>query len=394
MTTIDPAPPPSAAAGGHERAAIAALATVAFVLNLNTNVLGAVLPFARGDLALDGTGERYLIGAGALGAAIGALALNVLVRRLGQRAVLLGGLIGFAVLSVGHVLPPTWWPFLLLRFGSGLAVGVAYAAASGFAAEVAPYARRGRAMGMFTAGMFLAIPIGMPLAVLLGKAGHWQWIFLVQAALAVLGALWVRRVVPEAAAVPRVHLFGVLFEPGVLATLLATMLHVGSFFTTVQLATSWLDSSGIVAKDDQLLVWVGLGVASVLGSALLGRLSDRVGKRNFVLMTSAALVLCFGLLAQEPRGLELLLLGTLLAATAAARTGPLQALLSGLVAKARVPALMGLRGFSMQLGVVLFAGAAAQLPADGGFRAVLLLAAVCQLLSYVVIRTGARERAA
>jgi predicted MFS family arabinose efflux permease len=175
------------------------------------------------------------------------------------------------------------------------------------------------------------------------------------------------------------------------AGLLATLLHVGSFFTTVQLAATWLDQSGRLAKDQHMQLWVGLGAASVVGSVLFGRVSDLVGKRNFVLATSAVLVGCFLYLAREPEALGLLIGGSVLAVCASARTGPLQALVSGLVPRHQLNALMSWRGFAMQIGVSGFAVAAAPLAERLGFRGVLFLAAGCQFVSYVLIRMWVRE---
>jgi hypothetical protein len=102
-------------------------------------------------------------------------------------------------------------------------------------------------------------------------------------------------------------------------------------------------------------------------------------------------VICFIVLARGPSPLMLLLVGCLLALAAAARTGPLQALVSGLVKADQLGALMGLRGFSMQVGVFLFAMGAAGLAKRLGFEGVLVLAAGCQFLSYLAIRFGVRE---
>ncbi|MEO6595220.1 MAG: MFS transporter [Planctomycetota bacterium] len=377
---------------GQERLAVASLALAAFALNLNTNVLGALLPFVRVEMALASGDAKYLVAAAAFGSAIGALAVGWLAGRHGRRPVLVAGLLAFVVLSLGHLLTTSFWPFLLLRALSGVAVGLAYAAASALVADVSPYARRGATMGRFNAGMFLAIPIGMPLSVLLANAGYWSAIFAAQALVAALGCWWAMRAVPDSRPnEPAATTMMVLKPPAVRAVLVATMLHVGSFFTTVQLATTWLDESGRVAKEDQMLLWIGLGAASVLGSALLGRLSDRMGKRNFVLVTSIVLVASFVVLAREPGALVLLLAGAVLAVTAAARTGPLQALLSGLVPRHQLGALMGLRGFVMQLGVFAFALAAAPISSELGFRGVLMFAAGCQLMSYVAIRFWVRE---
>lgn len=373
----------------QERLAIAALAMAAFALNLNTNVLGALLPFVRGTLGFAEQDAGHVLAAAALGSAVGALGLGPLAERLGRRSALLLGLSTFVLANLGHLLVASFWPFLVLRAVAGFAVGLAYAAASALAAEVAPYARRGAAMGWFNAGMFLAIPLGMPLSVALARGGWWQGVFAVQAAVAALGALWTVRAVPDRPARGTGgSLRGVLGGRAVVAGLLATMLHVGSFFTTVQLATTWLDRSGRLPKEDQIAVWIGLGIASVVGSAVFGKLADRTGKRRFVLATSLVLVGVFLSLATEPGPAWLAGLGALLAMTAAARTGPLQALVSGLVPERDLGTLMGLRGAVMQVGVFVFALLAQPVAAALQFPGVLGLAAACQLGSFLVIVWG------
>ncbi|MBL8727662.1 MAG: MFS transporter [Planctomycetes bacterium] len=393
MTGPDATPPPAPPVTlAREHRAAAALALAAFALNLNTNVLGALLPFLPSALAAVGGGDKLLLAAAAVGSAIGALLVGPLAARRGRRGALVGGLLLFVCSCALHPLAGSFWPFLALRALSGLAVGVAYASASSLVAELWPYARRGRAMGIFTAAMFLAIPVGLPLAVELARRGLWSGIFVVQALVGALGCWLALRAVPASAPVERRGGgWSVLREPGVVPALLATMLHVGSFFVTVQLASTWLDETGLVAKADQPWVWVGLGAVSVFGSAGFGGLSDRIGKRNFVLITSVVLVGCFGMLSQMPRSEVLIGLAVVLAATAAARTGPLQALVSSLVPGDRYAAVMGLRGFAMQAGVAAFALGAAPVAAELGFRGVLMLAALCQFLSYVAIRFGVRE---
>ncbi|MBX3464308.1 MAG: MFS transporter [Planctomycetes bacterium] len=392
MTAASVPPPADAAGPARRRLAAAALALAAFALNLNTNVLGALLPFLRAELDLAAGGEQLLLAAAAAGSALGALAVGPLAARHGRRGALVLGLLLFSATCALHPLASGYLPFLGLRFGSGLAVGTAYAAASALVAELWPYARRGAAMGTFTAAMFLAIPVGMPLATALAAHGAWWGIFALQALLGAVGCWWVLRAVPASAPIEsRRGGLRVLALPGVAAALAATMLHVGSFFVTVQLASTWLDTEGLVAKEDQMWVWVGLGVVSVFGSALLAPLSDRTGKRPFVLLTSVVLVGCFGLLARGPGPGLLVGTAVVLAATAAARTGPLQALVSSLVPADRFAAVMGLRGCAMQCGVAAFALASAPVAKDLGFRGVLVLAAGCQFLSYAVIRFGVRE---
>ena len=371
--------------------AVLALAMSAFVLNLNSNVMGALLPFLRGEFGFDDDGGAMLLAAAGAGSALGALLVADVSRWCGRRAVLGASLSLFVLASASHLVVGAYWPLFAVRVLSGFASGLAYATASAAAADLAPYERRAAVMGRFNAGLFLAIPVGLPLTVWLASLGAWQASFGLQAAVGA-AALWLSlRQVPSLPTAEVGRRLPLLKDLGVVAALVATMLHVGSFFTVIQLATSWLDDEGIVSKEQQVWVWVGLGALSVVGSALFGRLADRVGKRRFVLITSGVLVVCFFALSRAWGVDYLLPIACVLAVAAAARTGPLQALVSGLVPSEQLGALMGLRGFCMQLGVFLFAFGAAGVGERLGFRGVLFLGAVCQAGSYLAIRIGVRE---
>ncbi|MFT4842519.1 MAG: DHA1 family inner membrane transport protein [Planctomycetota bacterium] len=392
LTTPESVSPDSKqTANSRESMAVWALAMSAFVLNLNSNVMGALLPFIKSEFAFADDGAFWLLAAAGIGSAVGAFFVPDVSRRFGRRSVLVASLSLFVVASLLHMVVTAYWPLLGLRVLAGLATGLAYATASAAAAEIAPYERRGAVMGRFNAVMFLAIPLGLPLAVLLATTGYWSITFAVQAAVGAIAIVLSLRCVPALPASPGGRRWPLLKNPAVVAVLLSTMLHVGSFFTVVQMATSWLDESGMVPKEDQVWVWVGLGALSVVGSALFGKFSDKVGKRQFVLATSAILVLCFAVLSRGPSPMVLLLVGCVLALAAAARTGPLQALVSGLVPADQLGALMGLRGFSMQVGIFLFAMGAAGLTQRLGFEGVFILAAGCQFFSYLAIRFGVRE---
>lgn len=394
LTTPDSHRPDSTqTVASRESMAVLALTMSAFVLNLNSNVMGALLPFIKDDFSFQDEGSAWLLAAAGIGSAAGALLVADVARSLGRRATLVASLSLFVVASLLHPVAPDFWSLLLLRCLAGFATGMAYATASAVAADIAPYERRGAVMGRFNAGMFLAIPLGLPLAVWLASMGYWAVTFLAQAIVGLIAIVMSFRCVPYMPPTASGRRWPLLKNAGVVAVLISTMLHVGSFFTVVQMATTWLDDSGLVMKEDQVWVWVGLGALSVAGSALFGRFSDRVGKRSFVLATSAILVICFFVLSRGPAPLVLLIVGCILALSAAARTGPLQALVSGLVPPEQLGVLMGLRGFCMQIGVFLFAMVAAQLTDRLGFEGVLMLAAGCQLVSYLAIRFGVHEPA-
>ena len=392
-TIEDRGPSPDLAQPGHqrsrERLAILALALAAFVLNLNANVLGALLPHLDHLVPVDGDGP--LIAAAAAASAVAALFTGLLADRFGRRRLLICGLSVFVLASGLHLVVESYFGLLVARALSGVAVGMA--CASALVAEIVPYERRGAAMGAFTAGMFLALPAGLPLANEFAKSGSWRGIFLVQALIGLGGLVLAVRSIPSIR--PRdswVDPGKVLVQPSVVPALLAVMLHVGAFFATVQLSTRWLDEEGLVAKEDQSLLWVVLGLAAAIGSFGFGPVADRYGKRNFVLVSSVVLVGAFLLLARVEAFSSLLVTGLALAVAAAARSGPLQALTSGLVPRHQLGTLMGLRAFVMQLGIAGFALLAPWVREVGGsFRAVLYAAAACLVLSYAAVRFGVRE---
>ena len=371
--------------------AVLALAMSGFVLNLNANVMGALLPVLSSDFRFEDDGGAMLLAAAGAGSAIGALLVADAERWLGRRSLLAVSLAIFVLTSAAHLLVGSYSALLVARAMSGFSSGLAYATASAVAADLAPYDRRAAVMGKFNAGLFLAIPVGMPVTVLLSSMGLWQITFVMQAAIGAAALVLSLKQVPSLSPTERGRRLPLLRNPGVCAVLLATMLHVGSFFTVIQLATSWLDREGIVEKRDQVWVWVGLGALSVVGSALFGRLADRFGKQRFVLVTSGLLACCFFVLSR-PWGVDYLLpVSCLLALAAAARTGPQQALISGLVSPDQLGALMGLRGFCMQCGVFAFAFGVSFAPDSMGFRGVLLMGAACQACSYLAIRLGVTE---
>lgn len=372
--------------------AILALALAAFVLNLNINVMGALLPHLEGLVPPDGDGP--LLAAAAASSAVMALVTGMFADRFGRRLLMVCGLLVFLLASLLHLLVETYATLMLVRALSGAGVGMAYACASALVAEIVPYARRGAAMGAFSAGMFLALPVGLSLANEFAKRGSWRGIFVVQALVAVgCLLLTLRSIAPskrstEAWVDPRT----VFARPSVLPAMLAVMLQVGAFFATVQLSTMWLDATGLVPKEDQSILWIVLGFAAAIGSLGFGPLADRLGKRNFVLMSSVVAVGCFLLLARVDSFFLVMVTGLLLALASSARTGPLQALISGLVPKAHLGTLMGLRAFLMQLGIAGFAMLAPWIrDAGGGFTAVLYAAAGCQALAYLLIRFGVKE---
>ncbi len=377
----------------RERIAVLALTSGAFAMALNTQVMAALLPFLEPALAPDKAAKGQLVAAAGFAGALGALLLGPFVDRAGRRLPLAVGLAVFAVASALHAFATDATTLLALRALAGFSVGVAYTGASAAVADLVPYSRRGAAMGVFTAGIFLATPVGLPLANLWASAGHWRWIFVAQAIFGLGAMVACMRVLPPGLGVAgvRTSLVGVVRRPMVVPLLLAIALATGSFFAFVQFAGEWLHDTGIVPRGQQAWMWITLGLCSALGSIALGRLVDRVGKRTFVLVSTAALALLLGLMMRvESLGL-LLCVGLPMTLVAAARTAAFQTLSSEIVPSAMRGSLMGLRGAAVQGGQGVFLAVGGEVYAAHGFDTFLWLTVGGVAASYVLIRMFVRD---
>ncbi|MEZ5962930.1 MAG: MFS transporter [Planctomycetota bacterium] len=378
-----------------ERLVVWALTLGAFAMALNAQVLAALLPFLEPAVAPDKAAKGTLASAAGLAGALGAFLLGPSVDRVGRRPPMLLGMAVFTAASVLHCFATSFGVLLAARAVAGFAVGVAYTGASAAVADVVPYERLGAAMGVFNAGIFLATPIGLPLANQLAVLGHWRWIFAVQAGLGAVTALVFARALP--AGLGRsgrtTSQLVLLRQPMVLPTLAAVLLAAGGFFAFVQFVGQWLDDLAIVPRQRQAWLWVGLGLASAVGAVVLGRVTDRVGKRAFVLLSTGWLAVLLGLMTFVDSLGKLLAVGLPMTLVAAARTSAFQALAAEIVPPAMRGTLMGARSAAVQLGqgaFLILGGAVYEARGFGGFLSVSVVAVG---LSYVLVRVFVRDRA-
>ena len=377
----------------RERLVVLSLSLSAFAMALNANGMAPLLPHLTQEFGLDDKARAgVLAGVPHLGNALGALLIGPLVDRIGRRQPLLLSLCVFAGASALHALVGSYEVFVAARLLTGIAVGIAFTCASAAVADLVPYTRLGRAMGVFNAGMFLAFAVGMPLASWLGSLGQWRLVFLVQAGLGALALLAATSLPPGLGRSGRsVSPWLVLREPMVTPVLLAILVSVGPFFAIVQFSGRWLDETRLLPKDSQVFMFAILGLLAAAGSTLLGGVSDRIGKRNFVMITTALMA---GAILYLPRigSLQtLLLVGGPLAVIGASRTGASQALVSELVEPRMRGTLMGVRSAAVTAGMGLAVWGGGWIYAHRGFTDFTRFAGGLMVLGYLLLRLFVRR---
>ena len=318
---------------------------------------------------------------------------------------LLWGLAVFALASFGHGLDGIGYGGLLaLRIVAGAAVGVAYSSASAALADAVPYARRGAAMGALNAGMLLAVPVGLPLAVWLAADGGWRTVFIIQGGLGIAAALAVAAAMPSvlrpASTAVRIggveRIAAVLRRPMVLPALLAAGLNIGAFYAVIQFVGVWLDDTGLLGRGDQGALWIGVGLTGVLGAALLSRFGDRFGNKRFVIAMTLLQGALLGLMplagGATGGGLPWFLWTAVpMAVVASARTGPLGALLSELVSHDERGTIMGLRSAFQMAGMAVNTALMGPLMAAAGFAGAVWAAVALMVLSCLLMAVGVRR---
>lgn len=377
-----------------ERWMVLALTLGAFAMALNSQVLAALLPFLEVEVAPDKAAKGTLASAAGFAGACGAFLLGPWVDRAGRRTPMVVGMTVFSAASLLHCFAASPEALLLARAVAGFAVGVAYTGASAAVADIVPYHRLGAAMGVFNAGIFLATPIGLPLANQLAVRADWRWIFAAQAALGIVTVVVFLRMLPSGLgrggrATSQVHL---LRQPMVVPTLLAVLLAAGGFFAFVQFVGQWLHDAVIVPRQQQALLWVALGVTSALGSIALGRWTDRLGKRAFVLWSTAALAVALAAMTLVAGLGSLLVVGLPMTVVAAARTSAFQALAADVVGSEMRGALMGARSAAVQLGQGVFLAVGGPVYEARGFGGFLWLSVAAVVLSWFLVRFFVRDR--
>lgn len=237
--------------------------------------------FAISDAQFGLLVSAYTLSAGASG-----LLASTYIDRFGRKRLLLTlyTLFGLATLACG--LAQTYGALMVARILAGAFGGVLSALAQTIVADVVPFERRGRAMGIVMTAFSLSTVAGVPAGLLLAEAGGWHVPFLAIAALVGVLALFAARTMPPMTA----HLQAAQRRStlGGIAQVLGDANHRWAFlfsglvmfagFTVIPYITIYMQANAGVRPDQIPLVYLYGGVVTLFTARLFGVLTDRFGK--------------------------------------------------------------------------------------------------------------------
>jgi len=321
-----------------------------FLFGFDTAVINGAVDAIHAHFALSSSATGIAVACALIGSAVGAWFAGGIADRIGRVRVMVVASVLFTVSSLGAGCAFTVWDFIAWRVIGGMGVGVASVIAPAYIAEVAPAHLRGRlgslqqlaiVLGIFCALLidaFCAQTAGSSSAPLWFGVAAWRWMFIAgvvpSIAYGVLALqipesprFLVRRGKHELAAVvlrqmlgdididtkiseiarsvnaehvpslrdlrgPRFGLLGIVWT-GIILSMLQQLVGINVIF---YYSTTLWHSIGL-SEADALTISVVTSVTNILVTLVAIALVDRIGRRPLLLVGSAGMALCLGLMA-------------------------------------------------------------------------------------------------
>ncbi|WP_380916296.1 MFS transporter [Sphingomonas canadensis] len=287
------------------------------LVGIDRFLISTMYPTIARDLNLDYGDIGTITGALALAWGIAALLMGNLSDRIGQRRVLVGSLIVFSLLIGGSGLAAGLGGLVLVRVVMGFADGAFTPASIAATVNASPPERHGRNVGLQQT-MLVLFGLGLsPLLVgfLLREGVDWRYIFLIFTIPGLLIAWATWRIIPDApkraAETSSFQDWKTVFGHRNIRLLMAGMF---CWLTCLITTSAFLPNYFVDhLKLDDLgmgVVMSAIGFGAMAGTILLSALSDRIGRKPVMILSSIGALA--GLIALNAAGPNMWLLFAIL----------------------------------------------------------------------------------
>lgn len=378
---------------------------------VDVQIFSPILPLMSRDFRISIATAGTAVTAYSIAAALWVLIVGPLLDRFGRLIFLRAAAGVFAIASTLAFFAQRFEVYVMARILAGLAGGTMSACIIAQIADLVPFERRGRAMGLVGAMYSVAAVVGVPIGAVLADSYGWRSIYLVFAVPALLLAIFMHRTqqavdnhfLNNGAAVARLQTGR--RANGILDAVFLQLGNYGRFWTNATTrqglllatafsaaATSLITYLGVwLARDFGMpvrligLVFLATGLSALLGAFAGGWLADRLGKRRLIGLSSIALATVMLLnyfVASRADVLAFCIAGAL---AMALREGPYQALITELVPMYERGSYIALRNATSQLAIAAAAAIGGLLFERFGFVAVAAFAGICSMWAAVLV---------
>jgi DHA1 family inner membrane transport protein len=362
----------------------------------DNQTIPAILPLLIDSLHITVEQAGLLAVFYSVAAAFASLVTGIVSDHYGRRRFLVAGalLFGFASWLAAHA--ASFTGLTLARGLTGLGAGTISTCSIAFAGDWFDYSIRGRALSWISTAYFAAPILGVPLAAQVAGRLGWRDTFYFFAALAAASALISLRLPHDRRdSGPGSEKWKATFRAcrsffkrrDTSAGLVIAFLVSGGLYGFLYYIGQWLNSSFGVSTGTIGWVFMLGGFAALVSAPVAGSLSDRWGKRPVSIAANLLLAISVALVPFFPWGAGLLFVFAITSLGAAARQGPLAALMTELVPTAERGSFIALRNVSSQVGIGLVVLAGGAIYQRHGYLAVTTLCAAMTAVVAVLLTT-------
>ena len=227
--------------------ALGGLTLGVLAVGLDATVLSVALPTLAGSLRASATDLQWFVSAYTLGLAVGLLPGGAAGDRFGRKRLMLISLAVFGAGSLACAYAPNAAAFIAARTVLGVSAGFMLPLVLSVVAVMFTDEERPKAVGVWAAANFLALPIGPILGGWLLSSYWWGWVFLMNLPVVAIGMVAVAVLVPESRAAERPGLdpAGIVASCAGLAVLVYGFIAAGQYgWTSVTAMTAM--AAGVV----------------------------------------------------------------------------------------------------------------------------------------------------
>jgi MFS family permease len=296
-----------------------------FLDGLIHSILGPLAPDMARSLTLSNAELGPIFSANLIGQCIGLVAFPVLASRMGQRAIVILAVVGFALGQCGSALADGATSLFVWRLVTGVFLGGCLPSCLAIVTAEAPSQRRGLAIMTLFMGYGLGATVAGLVAAVFADGGGWRAAMVVVGAACFVAAViawrWLR--IPagnggasgDIAGENKASAFGILAPRYRIGTLMLWLLFV-AMLTISYCLNSWLPTLLVEVGREQSLAAISVSIFSfggIVAALVIGLLIDRFGAMrtliSFVAISTGLLYAVGQVLASASAETLLALLG-------------------------------------------------------------------------------------
>lgn len=295
-----------------ERIILILLASVNFTHIMDFMIMMPLGNFLIPHFDISAQQFSFLIAVYPISAFTASLSTAFFVDRFDRKKVLLFAYSGFLLGTLLCALAPTFILLMSARIISGLFGGLIGAQVLSIVADLVPFARRGRAMGIVMAAFSVASVFGVPFGLYLSNFISWHAPFFFVVGIGVIVLSLLIRYLPSMTAHlaeskdlnklnPLLMIKGIFSDKNQrLAILLSASLMLGHFLI-IPFLNPFMEFNVGFTKDQTPLIYLVGGAVTLFSSPIIGRLADKYGKFKVFSYLVLMAVIPISLITNMPR---------------------------------------------------------------------------------------------